>query len=325
MRRSAIQYILDICGHSNAFGRPSSVGEVRALVTGASGFLGLRLIQRLLHQGHEVIALLRPGTVNPINDQYSQHIRTVYCDLSDFSGLVELKNIDAVFTLAQERHFRDFPRTAHQVLKVNVEANVKIWEWASRNDVRKLIHASSGGIYGPGSGVAFAEHNRTAPVAQTSFYLGSKLCAEIALQSFLAVVESVVVVRPFFLYGPGQQLDMFIQRMITNVSIGAPVSLGGRDGIRTNPIFIDDAADLFAKALTTEGSYVTNCAGLEVVTLRQLCEEIGRHIGRPPVFSESNQVTSDCIGDTTLQVQRFGEPKINLGDGLSQTIRERHS
>lgn len=290
---------------------------MRVLITGATGFLGRPLVPALVARGHDVSVVVRPSRDAAT---LPSGVSRFEVDLSaPFDGDL-LPAVDAVITLAQERDFRDFPRSASKTLDVNVGSNVRIWDWASRAGVKRVVHASSGGIYGSGTGLAFTEDTLPPPHAQNSFYLGTKLCAEIALRSFFPLFPSIVIVRPFFLYGPGQDPDKFVQRMITNVAAGNPVTLGGSEGIRTNPIFIDDAVRLFADALEVDGSFTVNCAGAEILTLRSMCDEIGRHFGIEPVYITSPSGTDDCIGDTALQFQLFGAPRVGIAEGIAAAV-----
>jgi len=253
-------------------------------------------------------------------DQESDSAREIDLDLSEYFDVELLPQVDAVISLAQERDFRNFPRAANRTLSVNVGSNVRIWEWAARTGVRTIVHASSGGIYGSGTDLAFTEDSLPPPHAQNSFYLGTKLCAEVALRSFFPHFKSVIIVRPFFLYGPGQEPDKFVQRMVTNIAAGRPISLNGHNGLRTNPVYVDDAALLFADALTHGGSFTVNCAGSEIVSLRDLCDRISHRLQTEPNYVHVDIAGADCIGDTTLQFERFGIPKIPLDLGLEMTI-----
>lgn len=293
---------------------------MRILLTGATGFLGRQLVKHLLGRRHEIFAVTRPSATDRQTSALAAEVHRVPIDLSQPFETYELPQVEAVVTLAQEREFRDFPETAGRTMSVNVESNVRLWAWASQTGVTKVVHASSGGIYGSGTGLAFTEDTLPPPHAQNSFYLGTKLCAEIALRSFFPLFQSIVIVRPFFLYGPGQDPDKFVQRMITKVAIGNPIALGEPDGIRTNPIYIDDAARLFADALDLDRSLTVNCAGSEIVTLRSLCDEIGQCLGTEPVYIDSRSGTDDCIGETALQFQLFGTPKVGITEGIAAAV-----
>jgi UDP-glucose 4-epimerase len=294
--------------------------DVRVLVTGATGFLGKQLVRILLARGHHVFVAQRDKASCYREAQLLSGADRIFLDLSQPFDTTQLPLVDVVVTLAQERDFRNFPDMASRTLSVNVTSNVQLWEWASRTGVKKLIHASSGGIYGSGTGLAFTEDTLPPPHAQNSFYLGTKLCSEIAVRSFMPLFESVIIIRPFFLYGPGQDADKFVQRLIENVADDRPIMLNHPDGLRTNPIFVDDAANVFADALTQPGSYTVNCAGKETVTLRDLCDRIGHRLAKKPRYTLLDEPASDCIGDTNLQFEKFQPPRTDINTGLDLTI-----
>jgi UDP-glucose 4-epimerase len=295
---------------------------VRVLLTGATGFLGRRLLAHLITNGHEITILVRPNCPNLTSPLFeSPNVQIFQADLKSNFTLDTLGDFDAVFTLAQERDFRSFPDHATNTFNVNVSANVRIWEWAAQHGVPRVIHASSGGIYGSRGDAAFREDCLPPVHNLNSFYLGTKLCSEINFRSFVPFFETAVIIRPFFIYGPGQESDKFVQRMITYVRDGTPVQLAIPDGIRVNPIFIEDAARIFAQSLALDGSHTLNCAGSEVVTVRDLVEMIASILNRQPHFVSLSDHPGDCVGDTRLQYELFGAPLMGLREGLELAVR----
>lgn len=294
---------------------------MRVLLTGATGFLGSYLLPKLLEQNHEVVAVVRPNCDNLTSSLFdSPRVRVLETDLNADVRLDTLNDIDAVITLAQEREFRSFPTRASRIFNVNVSANVQIWEWALRSGVERIVHASSGGVYGSRGGHSFSEDNLPPVDSQNSYYLGTKLCAEIAFRSFAPHFQSAIMFRPFFIYGPGQDEEKFVQRMINCVKHRGVIDLAGPHGLRVNPIFVTDAARIFVEALSLEGRHVFNCAGAETVSLKDLCDTIGHLLRQQPVFRHSDRIPDDCVGDIELQNRFFVPPKVFLREGLQLAI-----
>jgi nucleoside-diphosphate-sugar epimerase len=294
---------------------------MKILVTGATGFLGSCLLPLLVNRGHQVAATVRPGKPTVFPGLNGSTIEQIPVDLSNPFFLDLGHSFDAVITLAQDRDFRKFPIFASNVFNVNASANVRIWEWASRIGVSRVIHASSGGIYGTQKGGAFKEGDLPPVDGQSSYYLETKLCAELAFRAFSSYFDTAVAIRPFFIYGPGQDSDKFVQRMITNVLDGTPIQLTPPDGILTNPIFVNDAAEVFAGSLNLDGYHILNCAGEETVSLRQLCNTIGLLTNRNPNYLVTGNSTGNCIGNTALQKRFISAPKTNLTEGLKLTVK----
>ena len=91
---------------------------------------------------------------------------------------------DILITLAQSARFREFPEQVQEVFSINVVTNLRLIEWAISAGVRRIVHASSGGVYGASGQVAFVETDLLAVDPPLGFYLGSKLCSEIVPQNF---------------------------------------------------------------------------------------------------------------------------------------------
>ena len=243
---------------------------MKILITGAGGFVGKRLAAVLAEVGHEIVALVHSLPPNEDRKYFvSKRINTLEADLTTFALTGLPSGIQGIIALAQSVHFREFPERATEVFDVNVITNLRLLDWAVRSGVRRFVLASSGGIYGWGKlGVQFQETHAFPVSSPLGFYLGSKLCSEIVFQNYAQFFDTAVILRPFFIYGPGQREDMFVARLIKGVREGRPISLQGSHGLKVNPIFVDDAVKAFAAALLLSGAHVVNVAGPEVIPSR---------------------------------------------------------
>ena len=172
---------------------------------------------------HRIQAYFREGRVTLL----PQDLRTWMLPLPG--------QIEAVDDACSISRFRDFPTQAGEIFAINVTANLQLLQWAAGSGVKRFVHVSSGGIYGGRQGAQFLETDLLAVDSPLGFYLGSKLCAEIVFQNYRHFFQSAIVLRPFFIYGPGQRSDMFIARLVESVKEGRPISLQGKDGLRVNP------------------------------------------------------------------------------------------
>ena len=294
---------------------------MKIAIAGAGGFLGKRLARYLAATGHEVIAIMRRDP--PAEDQSYFHapgITVLKIDLTSLHTRALPRNVDAIYCLAQSSHFRDFPNMAEDILSVNVTANMKLLQWAMDNKVKRFIFASSGGVYGGRHGGEWQESDPLFVDAPMGFYLGTKLCAEILLQNCRQFFDAMVILRPFFIYGPGQRKDMLIARLVESVKREQPIFLQGRDGLRLNPIYVDDAVAAFARALDLAGWHVINLAGPSTVTLREIGEKIGARLGKKPVFEIRGGVPVDYIGATAAARSKLGIRHTSLDEGLNATV-----
>lgn len=294
---------------------------MKIAISGAGGFLGKRLTQHLSAAGHEVIAIVRRDPPTEDQSYFSAHgISVLRIDLSTLDSRRLPRDVDAIYSIAQSSHFRNFPEQAEDIFSVNVTANMKLLQWAMENKVRKFVFASSGGIYGGRPGGKWNESDPLSVDSPLGFYLGTKLCAEVILQNCRQFFETMVILRPFFIYGPGQRKDMLIARMVESVKHGQPIFLQGKDGLRLNPVFVDDAVIAFARALDLEGWHVINVAGPDAVTLREIGEKIGAQLGKKPVFEIKEGMPVDYVGATDAARSKLGMTLTSLDDGIKATV-----
>ena len=294
---------------------------MRILITGAGGFLGKRLTRQLASKGHEVTAILRRDPPAEDSSYFrAPGINVLKVDLARLDCRSLPDGMDAIYSIAQSSHFRDFPAKADDIFAVNVSANMKLLQWAMDNKIRKFVFASSGGIYGGRQGGLLRESDPLSVDSPLGFYLGTKLCAEVILQNCRQFFESMVILRPFFIYGPGQRKDMLIARMVESVRNGQPIYLQGPDGLRLNPVYVEDAAAAFARALDLGGWHIINVAGPAAVTLRGIGEKIGASLGRKAVFEVKEGTPMDYVAATEAARAKLGMAFTDIDDGIKATV-----
>ena len=261
----------------------------RVVVTGASGFLGRRAVQRLA-RGHDVIAHSRArGDAAPA-------VSVVQGDLGAGWTAALPERADVVVWLAQSRRYREFPAGAEDMFKVNVAALFEALEWARQSGVRRFIHASTGSVYTPGGGPVAED----APVAAATFYAATKLNAEQLARQYAGCFE-VVAGRIFGMYGPGQA-DMAIARVIDAAAGGEPVRLRGGIGMELTPLFVDDAAEILAALVDValpENSLVLNLAGPEATTLAEIAAMAAACSGREARLVAEAGEPARLVADTS--------------------------
>ena len=288
----------------------------KILVTGASGLLGRNLVDSL-HNGYEIHSVIRTKPNSQIKDVYYHFI-----DLStDWGNYALPDSVDTIIHLAQSVHFRDFPDKAQDIFKVNVDSTARLLDYARDSGVKQFIYASSGGVYGS-SDFPFNENAPIIPPGQLNYYLGSKLCSEVLVQSHASLMN-VIILRFFFMYGPGQRRSMLIPRLIDSVRLGRPIYLQGQDGIRINPIHVYDAAAALRIAISLRGSYTVNIAGPEVLTLREITEIISQKVGLPAIFNLQDEEPKHIVANIDTMKSMLSTPRILICDGLNSLIDEK--
>jgi nucleoside-diphosphate-sugar epimerase len=286
------------------------------LIIGANGLLGRNLVN-ILSKKERVFALVR--NKNILNFEINENVEVIEMDLLNVDVSKLPNNIDSVYYLAQSKKFREFPERSEDVLMVNVVAPHKIVRWSIERGVKQFIYASTGGVYTKRD-KPLKEYFKINANSRLDFYLSSKLSAEILLRSYSSFFKTFAIIRPFFIYGPGQDKEMLIPRLISKIKKGEEIYLNGRKGIKINPIYVTDAANAVANILNLEGEIIANIAGNEIVSIKQLCMIIGNIIDKKPVFTYVKEPSADLVGDISLMKQKLWIPKIDLFTGLSKLV-----
>lgn len=276
------------------------------LVTGSTGLLGRSVCRALTCRGREPVSVIRPGTdAHAIGS-------SIRVDLADPTWTARdlPAKIDGILHLAQSRRFRDFPDGASDVFGVNIHATARLLDYALAAGATHFIYASSGGLYQRGS-APLTENSPLEPPGELGFYLGSKAAAEVLVQNYASFMK-VVILRPFFIYGPGQMRGMLIPRIFDSVKAGRPIKLQGEDGLRINPVHVEDAATAVSKAVDLQTSGVINIAGPEVLSLRDVAISFGEHLGVSPVFARTEAPQDSLLGSIELMTSLLHRPERTL-------------
>lgn len=289
------------------------------LITGANGLLGVNLVN-ILSNEHIVYAVVK--NKRKINFHVNSNVKIIEIDLLDFNEDRLPSDIDAIYYLAQSNKFRDFPDSYDDIFSINISTVLKFSDWARNNKVKKFFYASSGGVYkNPKQPVSeFFDINAN---VKNGFYLDSKLSAEILLKNYVDFFDTFIIFRPFFMYGENQNKDMLIPRLINNIINHKTIILNGENGIKINPIYIEDAATAFASALSIDnGEYIFNIAGNEVVSLKEICEKIADIVNEKVLYDIKEANQNDLVADTKLMKERLSIPKISIEKALKRVIKE---
>ena len=273
---------------------------MRVVVTGGTGLIGRRLIEAL-RADHDIWSITRAE-----KHKAGGRLVEIAGDLATDRlppGLPD--RADVVIHLAQSPHYRDFPGQALDVFNVNVASTVRLLDWAHRAGARHFLLASSGGV-----GAATPQN----------FYLATRRSAELIAAGYGELID-VLVLRFFFVYGPGQASGMLVPRLIDAIHAGRPVSLAGADGARLNPVHVDDAARAVKRAIETRATGTIDIAGPRTLSIREMAETIASRLGRAATFVTEKARSADVlIGDTTRMRESLHAPRIDFTDGVSDLL-----
>jgi len=267
--------------------------RMRVLVTGGSGFIGAKLVQKLTCAGHDVFCIQRAGRSGG-----PSRSADVFWDLESAAVPRDLPDrIDAVAHLAQARHYRHFPEDAPEMFRVNVAGTAALLEYSRQARASVFCLISSGTVYEP----YVADIHEDAALAPSRYLGASKLAAEIVSRPY-ADLFALGILRLFFPYGPGQR-ERLIPDLIGRIREDLPVRLASDgEGLRLVPTFVDDIVEVIIAALTDTWSGTFNVASPVVVSLRELAEIIGKTVGKRPRF----EITEEGAGVIVPRLDRLG-------------------
>lgn len=302
----------------------------RALVTGGAGFIGSHIVEELLADGLEVISVDNyfAGKHENLRHFHDYNGFTeVDCDVTDYEGLKRLfDGVDIVFHEAASKKticLRD-PR---RDLLINGAGTFNVLELSRDFGVKKVVHASSGSVYGEAH---FFPQTEEHPLNPTSYYGVSKLAGEKYARAFCDLYDmDCTILRYFHVYGPRQE----------NSDVGGVVSIFGRRVFNGQPpiIFGDGTQQrtftyvkdvvginkLVAMADGTKGE-AYNCGIGVNVTVGELAEAIKRHFGRCDLRTEyADWSVGDikCFDVSSEKIKRLGYTfQWSFEDGLRETL-----
>jgi UDP-glucose 4-epimerase len=303
---------------------------MRALVTGAAGFIGSTLSERLVADGAEVVGLdcftdyyPRPmkerNLKGLLGGQRFQFIESTI-QQADLRGI--LAGCTHVFHLAAQAGVRKSWGTDFTVYTVNnVDATQVLLEAiAGAGHIERLVYASSSSVYGDLVAMPMREDALPQPVSP---YGVTKLAAEqLCYLYYTNYRVPAVSLRYFTVYGPRQRPDMGFHKFLRAALRQEPMSLFG-DGEQTRDFtYVHDAVGATIAAATRGvPGRVYNIGGGSRVSMNQVIEMIGRVTGRQLNTTRDDAQKGDMrhtYADTTLARQDLGfAPRVGLEEGLA--------
>lgn len=304
----------------------------RALVTGGAGFIGSHIVEELLKEGLEVVSIDnyfagKKENLHAFHEKYGDKLIEVDCDVTDYDELKKhFEGVDVVFHEAASKKticLRD-PR---KDLLINGTGTFNVLELARDFKVKKVVHASSGSVYGEAK---YFPQDENHPVNPTSYYGVSKLAGEKYVRAFCDLYDmDCTILRYFHVYGPRQE----------NSDVGGVVSIFGRRVLNGQPpiifgdgtqqrsfTYVKDVVAINKLVAMTEGTRgeAYNCASGINVTVGELAEKVKAYFGREDLKTEYQDWT---VGDiktfdvSNAKISALGHHfSWTFDDGLAETL-----
>ena len=304
---------------------------MRALVTGAAGFIGSHLCDRLISDGWEVVALDSFLSYYDVSEKESNA-----ADLMERGLVIEeldlidadlgrlLEGVDVVFHQAGQPGVRTSWADLPSYTNNNILATQKLLEASKSQPLRRFVFASSSSVYGEALSYPTTEDTSPKPISP---YGVTKLAAE-----HLCSVYSrnwnvpVAILRYFTVYGPRQRPDMAMHRLIEAALSGTPFPLFGTGSQIRDFTYVGDVvrANLAAAIGDPPAGSVVNVAGGDAASISKVIAIVERITGRQVALHRASPQAGDVErtgGSTARALALIGwSPAVSVADGLQRQV-----
>ena len=306
------------------------------LVAGAAGFIGARVAEVLLEEGHRVLG------VDNLNDAYDIRLKEyrlgrlrgrpgftfLRADISQREEIACLaqslpERVEAVINLAARAGVRYSVRNPWAYIEANVTGTLNLLELCRERGIRKFVLASTSSLYGEGNPVPYREDaNTDRPLSP---YAASKKAAEALSYTYHRLHGlDVTVFRYFTVYGPAGRPDMAPFRFIQWIAEGRPLRLFGDGGQSRDFTYVDDIARGTVLGLRPLGYEVINLGNDEPHTIRELIALIEEAVGRKAHIVHEPRHPAD-VQATWASIEKARRllgwaPQVSLAEGIRRTV-----
>jgi len=314
---------------------------MRILVTGAAGFIGSALCEKLVMSNHEVTA------VDNFSDYYDVSLKNLrvkellsplnlevlnldICDQAAVEKVFTSSKPEVVIHLAAQAGVRLGVSESRKYVESNLVGFSNILRSTVANKVPYFLYASSSSVYGNKAAIPYTESEQNLHPA--SFYGATKLANELLTPTL--VQNSATVARGlrfFTVYGPWGRPDMAYFRMIANIVSGSEFNFFGDGSVERDFTYIEYAVNsvvaLVDELKTRKPGYsdVVNLGGGRPLSMNYLLQTVSKISKKEVRFNRQNSNANDAIktmSDSTYIQSLIGsKPSIKLEDGIEETIR----
>jgi dTDP-glucose 4,6-dehydratase len=312
---------------------PSFFYGKQVLVTGAAGFIGARLVGKLVESGAQVKAFIRYtsrpefGNLTFLPTEVFNHIEIIRGDLEDHAAVNgALEEVEIVFHLGALISIPYSYIHPVETARTNIIGTLNILE-SCRQKRTKLVHTSTSEVYGTALRVPIGEDH---PLQAQSPYSASKIGADKLVESYYRSFDlPTLTVRPFNTYGPGQSNRAVIPTIITQALTSDEIHLGNLV-TRRDFTYLDDTVDGFLKAAINgkwDGEIYNLGTGSEI-TIGATAQKVFDYLQREPKIvidqerlrPEKSEVLR-LVSDNTKAKRDLGwVPQVGIDQGLAETI-----
>jgi len=304
------------------------------LITGAGGFIGSHLTERLVNLGATVKAFVRYnsrnnwGLLELLSKEKLNEIEVILGDLKDSDAIRRItKDVDMIFHLGALIAIPYSYISPRETIETNIMGTFNIMTAAKENQVGKVIHTSTSEVYGTARYVPIDENH---PLQGQSPYSASKIGADKITESFFYSYDlPVTIIRPFNTYGPRQSARAIVPTIITQALTQNKIYLGSTYPTR-DLTYITDTIRGFIKIAESPKSIgeTINIGSNYEISIDELAKKITEMINpkikiittTQRIRPKRSEVERLFVDNSKAKKLLNWKPKVNLNNGLKKTI-----
>ena len=309
----------------------------KILVTGADGFIGSHLVEKLIKSGFSVRAFVNYnfqnhwGWLDHVDKKIKKEVEVISGDIRDFDCVKSAVNkCDYIFNLAALIGIPYSYRAPKSYLDTNLIGLLNIMNSVKEKNSTRIIHTSTSEVYGSALFVPMTEEH---PLNAQSPYAASKIAADqLAISFYKSFNLPISIIRPFNTYGPRQSLRAIIPTIITQILDKklSKIKLGNIN-VKRDFNFISDTVSGFISTIKTEKiiGETINIGNNYEITIKEIFKIISRQtnihkqiiIDKPRVRSVGTEVKRLCASNKKAKKILGWEPKFKNKIGIEKGIK----
>jgi len=313
---------------------------MKIFVTGAAGFIGSALCQKLATLGHNVTA------VDNFSDYYDVGLKELrvkdilqplgipvthldICNKQELARLMKSSKPEVVINLAAQAGVRLSIQENHKYVESNLIGFTNVLTETVQNSIPFFLYASSSSVYGDSATLPYSESDNN--LHPNSFYGATKLANELFTPTLIKNSSTAARgLRFFTVYGPWGRPDMAYFRMIANTLVDSDFEFFGDGTVERDFTYISDAVNavvsLISELQTRNPGFsdIVNLGGGKPLSMNYLLNVVGATTNKKVKYKQSQSNLNDSkktMSDPTYIKKLIGaKPEIKLEDGIIETI-----
>lgn len=306
----------------------------KILVTGAGGFIGSHLTERLVELGYKVKAYTRYNSTNNWGwlepSEYKKEIEVVAGDIRDYDSVYNaIKGCSTVFHLAALIGIPYSYVSPLAYIKTNIEGTYNVLQAARELGLENILITSTSETYGTAQYVPIDEKH---PLVGQSPYSATKIAADqMSVSYYLSFNLPVKIIRPFNTFGPRQSARAIIPTVISQILSGNKILKVGNLSPTRDLTFVKDTVEGFIEIFKSEKLFgeVTNIGMNKEIAMEELIHLISNLTGKQAEIQsdsarkrpDNSEVERLCCDNSKILANTNWKPKYTLKSGLSETIK----